>query len=745
MSIITPTATDHGLGAGITPSGLMLDGEEQVVLCASLFYFRIPRELWASRLQQVRASGYRAIDVYVPWNFHELAPGEWDFSGRRDVAAFLDLAHEAGLVVIARPGPYICSEWDGGALPAWLTLDPELRIRQDEPRFLAQVAAWFDQVVPLLAEREAHRGGAVVAIQLENELDFFDTANRGGYVGALRQMALKHGVTVPLIGCAGQGDLHGATGDVDGVIPACNFYPSDASPDIEAEVRHYRDVLAARGMPLMVTETNRLHVTLRRLLASGASVIAPYLQASGYNFGFTPSVGNWGDPAGLMTHDYDFGGFLSPVGEPRPEMVEARVLAAVARTLGSALARGLPEDATGSYRTAALTSSSPSRVVLDGGGWLLGAPNLSEVDSQVTLNHTLGDVTVPLRAGTCLLVTGELPLARWGLEGVLELATADVVGLDSAGITLAATTESVLVLADDAGNRVRVDLPAPQPGAPLRQTATAGSASWEVLVLHAQDVPGPDGAVPAPASRAVIEASGAVAEITSLAPIARPALPESVRHGVVPTAEAVSVFRGRVHYGLDISSVTELLIEGAGDIVDVALDGAAHSTLTPYGASVLVDVAGADRLNITTEIWGHANFDDVRLPGLGLGAQRGLGRAFAVVDRQDVGALWTVEGTLDPSQSKQWPGSPAPIRSLGGWSSTRVGRNLTYRRTLDLDAQSHHALHLAGLAATVAVEVEGVATWVTPENPSKHSLRLEEWQRAPLHRSVAQDRSVAQV
>ena len=97
MSIITPTATDHGLGAGITPSGLMLDGEEQVVLCASLFYFRIPRELWASRLQQVRASGYRAIDVYVPWNFHELAPGEWDYPGRRGAAAALHLADEAGL------------------------------------------------------------------------------------------------------------------------------------------------------------------------------------------------------------------------------------------------------------------------------------------------------------------------------------------------------------------------------------------------------------------------------------------------------------------------------------------------------------------------------------------------------------------------------------------------------------------------------------------------------------------------
>ncbi|NUQ90621.1 MAG: beta-galactosidase, partial [Glycomyces artemisiae] len=129
------TSTVVGGAVALDPTGLVLDGREEALLCASLFYFRLPRETWEARLAAVRATGYRAIDVYLPWNFHETAPGVWDFEGRRDVGAFLDLAHEAGLAVIARPGPYICSEWDGGALPAWLGLDPDLRVRQAEPRF----------------------------------------------------------------------------------------------------------------------------------------------------------------------------------------------------------------------------------------------------------------------------------------------------------------------------------------------------------------------------------------------------------------------------------------------------------------------------------------------------------------------------------------------------------------------------------------------------------------------------------
>src|SRR5690349_4300733 len=225
--------TGAGPAVAVTPAGLSRDGHDEVLLCASLFPFRIPREEWQQRLDGVRASGYQVIDVYIPWNFHELVPGEWDFSGRRDVATFLDLAHETGLAVIARPGPYICSEWDGGALPAWLALDEGLRIRDADERFLAHVQHWFDRALPIIAARQADRGGAVIAVQLENELDFFDTADRHGYLTALRDMALAAGITVPLIACAGQGDMTGATGGVEGVVPTFNFYPDDDWAEIE--------------------------------------------------------------------------------------------------------------------------------------------------------------------------------------------------------------------------------------------------------------------------------------------------------------------------------------------------------------------------------------------------------------------------------------------------------------------------------------------------------------------------------
>ena len=51
-----------------------------------------------------------AAQFYVPWNFHEPQPGEFLWSGSRNITRFLDLAQELGLNVVLRPGPYICAE-----------------------------------------------------------------------------------------------------------------------------------------------------------------------------------------------------------------------------------------------------------------------------------------------------------------------------------------------------------------------------------------------------------------------------------------------------------------------------------------------------------------------------------------------------------------------------------------------------------------------------------------------------------
>ena len=199
-----------------------------------------------------------------------------------------------------------------------------------------------------------------------------------------------------------------------------------------------------------------------------------------------------------MTHDYDFGGYLSPVGEPRPEMVEARVLAAVTRTLGHRLARAVPVAADDAYTTAAPTSASPSRLLLDGGGTLLGVTNLGADAATAILprrrRRAVGDVR-PWRRGSCAFVLRDLPLYGYGLPGTLASSTADLVAVGPDGLELTAHGPSLVALrADGSGTDADVvTLDAPRPGAPVTTTVHDGTTVWDVVVRHPQDVPGPDG------------------------------------------------------------------------------------------------------------------------------------------------------------------------------------------------------------------------------------------------------------
>ena len=281
------------------------------------------------------------------------------------------------------------------------------------------MTAWFDQVLPILAARQYGAGGSVIMVQLENELDFFDCEDRPGYITALRDQAVAHGITVPLIACAGQGDLFGATGDVQDVVPACNFYPNDDSPHIEAEVRRYAALLADRGLPLLITETNRRHRTLRRLLASGASLIAPYLQSSGWNFGYTPSSGNWGKPGNFMSHGYDFGGYVSSTGVERPEYAEAQLLARVLRCAGSRLAlatRVHPVEVDGRLPDQLVSLGASTSTVAD--RW-----SPYRISATTDGRAVVNGVSVAVGADSCPLMLLDLPVG----DQTLRLASADLV------------------------------------------------------------------------------------------------------------------------------------------------------------------------------------------------------------------------------------------------------------------------------------------------------------------------------
>lgn len=81
----------------IQGENFMRDGKPHVIISSEMHYPRIPREYWRDRLCKARAIGLNTIQTYTFWNLHEPQPGQFDFSGNLDVAAFIRLAQEEGL------------------------------------------------------------------------------------------------------------------------------------------------------------------------------------------------------------------------------------------------------------------------------------------------------------------------------------------------------------------------------------------------------------------------------------------------------------------------------------------------------------------------------------------------------------------------------------------------------------------------------------------------------------------------
>ena len=117
----------------------LMDGRPYTIVSGAMHYFRIPRPYWRDRLLKLKECGFNTVETYTCWNLHEKEEGVFDFDGMLDVAAYADEAAALGLNLILRPGPYICSEWEFGGLPAWLLKYGDMAIRCNDPQYIAKV------------------------------------------------------------------------------------------------------------------------------------------------------------------------------------------------------------------------------------------------------------------------------------------------------------------------------------------------------------------------------------------------------------------------------------------------------------------------------------------------------------------------------------------------------------------------------------------------------------------------------
>ncbi|XP_054271628.1 beta-galactosidase-like isoform X2 [Macrosteles quadrilineatus] len=298
------------------------DGEPFQYISGSLHYFRVPRVYWQDRLRKLRAAGLNVVSLYVEWSRHEPQPGVFDFTGENDLEHFIKLAEEEGLLVILRPGPYICAERDLGGYPVWLLhKNPKMQLRTSDPSHTKYVQIWIDTLLSRLEHLLYGNGGPIIMVQVENEYGSYSTCDRN-YTLWLRDLFVKHvGTKAVLFTTDGAAKGFLKCGPIPGVFITVDFgsganitkafEPLRAiqpkGPLVNSEF--YPGWLTHWGESVSTVETERIVNTTRDMLQANVS-FNYYMFFGGTNFGYT-SGANYRDSPNtsfqpqLTSYDYD--------------------------------------------------------------------------------------------------------------------------------------------------------------------------------------------------------------------------------------------------------------------------------------------------------------------------------------------------------------------------------------------------------------------------------------------------------
>ena len=180
------------------------------------FHFsRYPEGEWKTAIKNMQQGGVDIVATYVFWIHHEEAEGEWDFSGRRNLKAFLSCCQEAGMKVWLRIGPWAHGECRNGGFPDWLVEKEKrgkLSLKTDDPQYLKYVDLFFTKIAEQ-ADGYMHKDdGPVIGIQIENEYGHAggpsDREEGMAHMRTLRAMAEKKGLTAPYFSATGWGGAY---------------------------------------------------------------------------------------------------------------------------------------------------------------------------------------------------------------------------------------------------------------------------------------------------------------------------------------------------------------------------------------------------------------------------------------------------------------------------------------------------------------------------------------------------------
>ena len=288
---------------------------------------------------------------------------------------FFEAAQQAGIYLLARPGPYINAEVSGGGFPGWLSrVDAPLRTNLSN--YIDATRNYVDSVSAIIGAAQITSGGPVILFQPENE---YDGAEDGilfpdyDYFGIVEDQYRDAGIVVPLIsndnapkglfapGQPSAVDIYGHDGYPqgfncrtpytwrDGALPT-NYHElhEEQSPTTPYSIVEFQggsfDPWGGYGFNSCAILLNEQfeRVFYKNNLAAGVTIFNIYMTYGGTNWG------NIGYPQGYTSYDYG-----SVIAEDRSvtreKYSEAKLIANFAQASPAYLTASVGNLTNGSY------------------------------------------------------------------------------------------------------------------------------------------------------------------------------------------------------------------------------------------------------------------------------------------------------------------------------------------------------------------------------------------------------------
>ncbi len=170
---------------------LVFDGKRVVPVMGEVHYSRIPQNEWREEVGKMKEGGVTVIAAYVFWNHVEEVEGVFNWSGQRNLRAFLEVCKEQDMPVVLRLGPFCHGEVRNGGIPDWM-FAKGCKMREENPVFLKYTAQLYRQIFSQAQGLQWKDGGPVIAAQFDNEY-----RGKGSYLMALKGIAREAGFDLP--------------------------------------------------------------------------------------------------------------------------------------------------------------------------------------------------------------------------------------------------------------------------------------------------------------------------------------------------------------------------------------------------------------------------------------------------------------------------------------------------------------------------------------------------------------------